>query len=335
MTRTERSSDPVRFPRRFATAIAVLTAAAILGGCSQVPDYMNPVEWYRGTKDWITGDDETKADARPPPPMPGEGKPFPGLSSVPPRPTTASTTEERAKAAQSLTADSNRARYTDQVIRRQADMQTKLPRKPQPSMAAAQPAAPVRDYAAPLAPPAPAAPSPVSPFVAPAPGGPFPGSTAQASLPLNFIPIPGTEAYRGAGLGTVAPVPASDQPAAAGFGSVKLATVFFGSGSSRISRDGTRTIRKAYQAYKSRGGVLRVVGHASSRTKNLDPMRHRIANFRISIDRANRVARALIRLGAKPEAVFIDAMSDTDPVFFEVMPAGEAANRRVEIHLEK
>lgn len=330
MTRTERSSDPVRFPRRFATAIAVLTAAAILGGCSQAPDYMNPVEWYRGTKDWITGDDEMKADARPPRPMPGEGKPFPGLSSVPARPTTASTTEERAKAAQGLTADSSEARYTDQVIRRQADMQTKLPRKPQPSMASAQPAAPVRDYAAPVAPPAPAAPSPVSPFVAPAPGGPFPGSMAQAPLPLNYIPIPGTEAYRGGRGGAAAPV-----PAAAGFGSVKVGTVLFGSGSSRISRDGTRTIRKAYQAYKSRGGVLRVVGHASSRTKNLDPMRHLIANFRISIDRANRVARTLIRLGAKPEAVFIDAMSDTDPVFFEVMPAGEAANRRVEIHLEK
>jgi len=158
-----------------------------------------------------------------------------------------------------------------------------------------------------------------------------PGATLP---PVPGIPPP--PALAGQSVPPPAAVAGLPGTAVAGLaGSAKVATIYFASGSSRISRDGERQIRQAYQAYRSQGGALRVVGHASSRTRNLDPMRHRIANFRISIDRANRVARALIRLGAKPGAVFIDAMSDTDPIFFEVMPAGEAENRRVEILLER
>ena len=367
MARTEPSRYPVPSPRRLSGVIAVLTVAAILGGCTWVPDYLNPVEWYRGTKDWIMGEDEEQA-ARPQRPPPGADKPFPRLSSVPARPTTATTPAERAQAAKSLDADRRGARYSDQVMRRQADTQTALPRKPTPPVTSAVPAQPVPRYASPMAPAVPAQPvprydrpmapaAPASRFVSPpappmaaALGPPPPAAPAApvAGAPgrLAYAPIPGTESYLGgqeaapaerAATAAVGPSGAG-LPVSAGAGlpgSAKLATVYFANGSSRISRDGERQIRQAYQAYRSQGGVWRVVGHASSRTKNLDPMRHRIANFRISVDRANRVARALIRLGAKPDAVFIDAMSDTEPVFFEVMPAGESENRRVEILLER
>ena len=345
MARIEPSRYSVPPRRRFAGAIAVLTVAAVLGGCAGgadylwVPDYLNPVEWYRGTKDWIMGEDDNQA-ARPRQPPPGADKRFPSLSSVPARPTAATTRAERAWAANSLYADRRGARYSDQVVRRQADIRTALPRKPTPPVMSAVPARPVappvvRPVARPVAPP-------VAPPV------------ARAPQRLAYAPIPGTESYLGEQ--RAAPARRAAAPAAGPFaaslpesagagipasavaglpGSAKVATVYFATGSSRVSRDGEQKIRQAYQAYRSQGRLLRVVGHASSRTRNLDPMRHRIANFRISVDRANRVARALIRLGAKPDAVFIEAMSDTDRVFFEMMPAGEAENRRVEIFLER
>jgi outer membrane protein OmpA-like peptidoglycan-associated protein len=86
--------------------------------------------------------------------------------------------------------------------------------------------------------------------------------------------------------------------------------------------------------YKKRGGTVRVVGHASSRTKDLDPYQHRLVNLRISMDRANSVARGLRRLGIPANKIITEAKSDNNPVYQEVMPAGEAGNRRVEIYLD-
>ena len=57
-------------------------------------------------------------------------------------------------------------------------------------------------------------------------------------------------------------------------------------------------------------------------------------NFKVSVDRADAVARELIRLGVKKRELVVDAMSDAQPVYFEFMPTGEAGNRRAEIYLE-
>ena len=86
--------------------------------------------------------------------------------------------------------------------------------------------------------------------------------------------------------------------------------------------------------HKSRGGAVRVVGHASSRTRDLPIDRHMLVNFRISLERAQAVAAELVRLGVAPEDLFVEARSDTEPVFYESMPAGEAENRRAEVFLE-
>jgi flagellar motor protein MotB len=61
---------------------------------------------------------------------------------------------------------------------------------------------------------------------------------------------------------------------------------------------------------------------------------HNLVNFRVSLDRAQSVARELMRLGVEPRAIRVGASSDSDPVFFEVTPAGESGNRRVEIYFE-
>ena len=90
-------------------------------------------------------------------------------------------------------------------------------------------------------------------------------------------------------------------------------------------------IRGIAEAYKARRGALRIVGHASSRTRNLPVQRHKIVNFRVSLDRATAVANELIKLGVDKSAIQIAAVSDSQPVFFESMPEGEAGNRRAEI----
>ena len=121
----------------------------------------------------------------------------------------------------------------------------------------------------------------------------------------------------------------SDQPT-----SPPVATILFADGSARIGRADLEIIRQVYNGYRARGGRIHVVGHASSRTRNLDQASHQLANFSISYERAGSVAEALQRLGVPPEALVVTAMSDQEPSFFEVMPAGEAGNRRVEIYFE-
>ena len=111
-------------------------------------------------------------------------------------------------------------------------------------------------------------------------------------------------------------------------------TVQFGHDSARIPRAGRTKVRGIVEQYKARGGVIRVVGHASSKTRNMPVAEHNLANFKVSLDRAQAVANELIRLGVPPEAVFVEARGAADPAFFESMPAGEAGNRRVEIFLD-
>ena len=56
--------------------------------------------------------------------------------------------------------------------------------------------------------------------------------------------------------------------------------------------------------------------------------------FKQSQDRANAVAQALIKAGVPAKAVIIEAVGDTQPVYYESMPQGEEGNRRVEIFIE-
>ena len=78
-----------------------------------------------------------------------------------------------------------------------------------------------------------------------------------------------------------------------------------------------------------------MVGHASSRTSNLGQSKHQLANFNISNKRANSVVKELISLGVDPRLILMSGMSDHRPAFLEVMPAGEAGNRRAEIYFNQ
>ncbi|MGB0670125.1 MAG: OmpA family protein [Rhodospirillales bacterium] len=117
-------------------------------------------------------------------------------------------------------------------------------------------------------------------------------------------------------------------------GAVKVAIIQFTNGSAQLSSQDRRILRDVRQLQAERGGRLRVVGHASSRTGNMDKVQHMMVNYDVSVQRAEAISRELIRLGVKSEDISVAAVSDSDPVYHEVMPSGEAGNRRAEIYLE-
>lgn len=310
--------------RRALGAIAALLAlSAVIGSCTWMPDAVNPVEWYKGAKSLVSGDDKQAPPADSAvKPMPGADKPFPRLSTVPERPTAEQTQRaatERERVASTLAADRAEARYSDDVIRRQDETAPPL-------------AAPPAEAVTPVPPPLPQiARTPLPGATRRLPGVPSGQRRAPDFAALQFGAPPADIA---AGLGGTA-APAARPAQGSGLDAGTVITVYFATGSARLDAEGRREVRRAYRAYRARGGTLRVVGHASSRTRDLDLVSHQMVNFNVSVDRANVVARLLIRLGAKPEAVRVDAVSDTQPVYFEVMPSGEAGNRRTEIFLER
>ena len=110
-------------------------------------------------------------------------------------------------------------------------------------------------------------------------------------------------------------------------------TIFFGHGSSRLSKKDLEIIKNIANEAITTNAVVHVKGHASMRTRDMDPIQHALANFNISIKRANAVAKALITHGVPAGRLIIDAVGASEPVSTEAMPSGERANRRAEISL--
>ena len=145
----------------FATAGALVLVAALLAGCSSVPNWANPVEWYEGAADAIFGDKESESissgDARRPTYTSGENKDFPKLASVPERPK-APTIGERKRLAERLTSDRENAKYSQETIRRQSEAAVSTPPPPpaEAATASGQPLPAPFTAVRPVAPPAPA-----------------------------------------------------------------------------------------------------------------------------------------------------------------------------------
>ena len=116
--------------------------------------------------------------------------------------------------------------------------------------------------------------------------------------------------------------------------SYRAVQLHFKTGSARIGKGDRKKLREIAAVQRKRGATLRIIGHASSRTRNLDPVAHQIANFRISVDRAHAVARELMRLGVPASKLYLGAKSDQERVFYEFMPAGETGNQRTEIYID-
>ncbi len=325
--------------------------AALLAGCSSIPDAVNPVEWYKGARDLVFGKDD-----QPRPPVPGAGQPIPDLNTVPERPRPSSR-EHRG-----LVSDREGARrYSRDAVRRQGEpvnpLQASPRRSPQVSPQAVVRQAAFQIETPPRAtapsppgrsrPPVAAAPAPV-PRPAPAPrqamlapqAAPTPAPrptpqhqpAARASSPDMSLPASPPGAGTASKAGSVRSL--SDFNPAAVRGSYQVATIQFDNGSSRLDSRDRRIIRQVFAQQRQTGGTVRIVGHASHRTATMDEDRHKLVNLRVSAARADAVAGELIRIGARPGSLFVGAMSDRYPRYHEYLPSGEAGNRRAEIFID-
>jgi len=112
------------------------------------------------------------------------------------------------------------------------------------------------------------------------------------------------------------------------------AVIYFGHASARLSRQDREVLRQVAAVQKDYGGTVRVVGHASSRTKTSDLLDHKIANHETSLARARAVAGELIKMGVPVQNVFVEALSDAQPEYSEATRLGEAANRRANVYID-
>ncbi|MBI2586144.1 MAG: OmpA family protein [Rhodospirillales bacterium] len=367
----------------------VFAGVAAVGGCANVPDALNPAQWYRSTADVFSGDDkakQAKQQAGKPSelkeqrgaPAPGADKPFPNLAQV----------DEKARKddlSGGLSADPERPKYAP-PIERQAPATSVLQARPTPPPAPAIAAAPRSPAAAPTTPVTPVPvvpPKPGEPAVVAAPEPPKlsapPMSADQkdqqtrltqqladlraraaepSALPANAMVPSATGEFATIvvsadgietadfGVAAAAPTTVGLPPGEMGGAmienrgalpvpgsAVKVATILFDNGSSALKATDKQILSAVSRLQNQQGGVIRIVGHASSRTRNLPVVRHKMANFKISADRADVVAGELMRLGVAKDKIVVAAVSDAEPMYYEIMPSGEAGNRRTEIYL--
>lgn len=164
------------------------------------------------------------------------------------------------------------------------------------------------------------------------------GASTGSADPEDPVEV-NLDALRGLGPGaSLAPSQAAPSGAVyanqGGPGNIPPYVVSFAHGSTGLNAEDRQKIAAAAASAAAYNGIVRVVGHASSRTGDLGVGDHLLANFNVSMKRANAVANELIRAGVEPSRVVVEAKGDAVPVYYESMPAGEAGNRRAEIFIE-
>jgi len=114
----------------------------------------------------------------------------------------------------------------------------------------------------------------------------------------------------------------------------RIATINFPTGSSFVNYNGLKKIKKIVKLAKERNAKIKIVGHASKRTKDMPLNKHKLVNFSISHKRAQTVANIVVEKYNFPsENLITEAVSDSKPLYREDMPAGTTANQRTEIFI--
>jgi len=128
----------------------------------------------------------------------------------------------------------------------------------------------------------------------------------------------------------------SGMSAALNGGVPPTAIIYFPGDSTILPAAAQAKVRDAVTAFRAGGaaGTVKVIGHASSRTGNMTVERHLEVIFQKSQARASAVAQALIRAGVPADKVQIEAVGDSQPIYYESMPKGEEGNRRAEIFVQ-
>ena len=365
--RLTRQANVMRLKRPDALALraAALLLAGSLAGCSFVESLDPtgllsddpPAPRGEGEATRVSGDQTTAAAG---------DQAYPKLSTVPQPPQARTAPSVRRRVTEGLIADRENARYTDQAIRLQGTTPpTRTPPPPavapQPPVTAARPAPPPVATApsrAP-APPPPAAlpPAPRPPQTAAVPSRPAPplpalprvDASARAAPPPPPPPrapapprgrqvladgavVVDTSVLGPARTASPPPPAACRMPIRPG-APEQVAIIQFGLNSSELDGRDRRILRQVASLQRETGANVHVIGHASSRTRQLDIGRHQQVNLAVSQRRANAVARALTQLGVSAGAVTVEARADGNPQYSESMPNGEAGNRRAEVFL--
>ncbi len=147
------------------------------------------------------------------------------------------------------------------------------------------------------------------------------GPSMSGDVVANLDAVPGTPAGMAAAMnGGVPPT----------------SIIYFPGDTTRLPASARAQVRSAVAAFQAAGGTgsVKVIGHASSRTANMPVERHLEVIFQKSQARATAVAQALIRAGVPADKVQIEAVGDSQPVYYESMPKGEDGNRRAEIFVQ-
>jgi outer membrane protein OmpA-like peptidoglycan-associated protein len=147
------------------------------------------------------------------------------------------------------------------------------------------------------------------------------GAAMTGDVIANLDAVPGTPAGMAAAMnGGIPPT----------------ATIYFAGDGTSLPASARTQLRGAVAAFQAGGGngTIKVIGHASSRTPNMPVERHLEVIFQKSQARANAVAQALIRAGVPANRVIVEAVGDSQPIYYESMPRGEAGNRRAEIFVQ-
>ena len=110
--------------------------------------------------------------------------------------------------------------------------------------------------------------------------------------------------------------------------------VFFDNGSTQLKPKARDVLRALAALQRERGGVLRLIGHASSVTTVENAAEAAEINRRIAERRVESAAAELRRLGLADDQIQLASQGAEAPVYDEATPAGQAGNRRVEIYLE-
>ncbi|MEC8026455.1 MAG: OmpA family protein [Pseudomonadota bacterium] len=303
---------------RHARVAALVVMTFGLAGCSSLPDYANPVSWYERAADkvggWFSDDDVDQTS---------DAGGFPALKKAPP-PRAVTSGAERDKIVKGLVADRKNARH---LASGGKEARSNLWPNKKLAASAAAPAvtkAPAPKVSAPKA-AAPKAAAP-APQATPAPKSVAATPAANLAPKPQLRPSTGTEASAAA-----SETPQFRLPASAANQSV---VVHFANGSSRLSANDRADVAKIAKLVREKGARVRVVGHASRRTRDMDPVRHMLVNFEMSVKRANAVAAELARRGVDRDVISVEARGASEPLFLEVMPAGEAGNRRAEIFVD-
>lgn len=295
---------------------AALGVLFLLGACSVVPNWANPIEWYR---------DVTGASANDPGPdapdsqnlAKGSQQPYPNLASVPRAPTNALSAAEREKLQSSLLADRQNARYVENgqqyaaVAPQSAQPLTAQPLAPGVG-ATGQPSADANPNTQPkelppqesTPPESPARESPLTtPAVRSVPQGEAPrqpppapagvASRASPSAASSYQPsAPIAPASAG---GSVARAPAG-QPGVA----VAVGVIAFEGNSTHLTAESVQRLGEVAQLSRQTGGRIHAVGYPRVGAADGDGL---------AAARAKAVAAELVKLGIPAGSILTRAQA--------------------------